>query len=162
PMRLLETEAGVRPAVVWDIKRQSGEYKLAVADLSEGRTLEGIDRLDKLKWIKELPDEMRDQQLAKDYVAAFAAGQKVLAISPTHAEGAMITKAIRKELRQTKRLDENETAMPRLVDARLTEAEKSDASQYEAGDFVEFHQNAPGFKRGERVEVVASDEGIVA
>ncbi|MBX6315222.1 MAG: relaxase domain-containing protein, partial [Isosphaeraceae bacterium] len=48
PLRLLEEEAGIVPGEVREIKRQKGEYKLAVKALGEGRTGEGFDRLDGL------------------------------------------------------------------------------------------------------------------
>ena len=39
----------------------------------------------------------------------------------------------------------------------LTDAQKADATQYEPGDLLQFHQNAPGYKKGSRLIV---SEGV--
>ena len=81
-LRLLEEEAGLVPAEVKEIKRQSGDYKEAVKALSEGRVAEGFKRLDDLNWVREIPDEERDRQLAADYVQAVREGKTALVVSP--------------------------------------------------------------------------------
>src|SRR5487761_1670792 len=54
PLKLLEEKAGLRVAEVTDILRQQGDYKKAAQHLSEGRTEEGFEELDKLGWIKQV------------------------------------------------------------------------------------------------------------
>ena len=39
------------------------------------------------------------------------------------------------------------------VPTHLTDAEKSDPTQYEPGDMLQFHQNAPGYTKGSRLIV---------
>jgi hypothetical protein len=39
------------------------------------------------------------------------------------------------------------------IPAYLTDAQKADPTEYEPGDLVQFHQNAPGFKKGSRLIV---------
>ena len=39
------------------------------------------------------------------------------------------------------------------VPAHLTDAQKADATEYEPGDLLQFHQNAPGYKKGSRLIV---------
>jgi conjugative relaxase-like TrwC/TraI family protein len=51
-LRLLEEESGLVPADIKDIQRQKGNYKQAVAALSEGRTVDGFRQLDALGWIR--------------------------------------------------------------------------------------------------------------
>jgi hypothetical protein len=81
--------------------RQRGNYKKVTQALSEGRTGQAFDELDKLGWIKEVADEDRYKQLASAYLSAVAekkqGGQakSALVVSPTHAEGDRITQAIR-------------------------------------------------------------------
>ena len=41
---------------VSEIMRQQGDYKKAVHLLSEGKTEEGFDELDRLGWVQEVPD----------------------------------------------------------------------------------------------------------
>jgi conjugative relaxase-like TrwC/TraI family protein len=152
-LRLLEEEAGLVPAEVKEIKRQSGDYKAAVKALSEGRVTEGFKRLDDLHWVREIPDEDRDRQLAADYVQAVREGKTALVVSPTHAEGNRITAEIRSNLRKAGKLGADERTFVALENANLTEAERGDAVNYAPGDVLQYHQNATGHTRGERVTV---------
>ena len=85
-------------AEVTEILRQQGDYKKAAEALSEGKTEEAFEELDKLGWIKEVDDEERYQQLAAAYLAAAAEKKadgkhkSALVVSPTHAEAARITR----------------------------------------------------------------------
>ena len=93
PLRLLEEKAGLPVAEVTEILRQSGDYKKAVEWLSEGKAAEAFDGLDRLGWIKQVPDAERYQALAAAYLAAVAEKKRgepatALVISPTHAESA--------------------------------------------------------------------------
>ena len=151
-LRLLEDEAGLMPAEIKEIQRQSDRYKLAVKDLSEGRIGSGFDRLDKLGWIIETPSEERYQALATAYVDAIKAGKTALVVSPTHREGDRITQEIRERLRKDKLLDTVEHAFTRLVPTNLTLGQRQDAANYAPGDVLVFHQNAKGgYKRGQRI-----------
>lgn len=151
-LRLLETEAGLKAAEVKEIQRQKDKYKAAVKELAEGKAAVGFDRLDELGWIRELPAEERYAQLARDYVAAIKAKESTLVVSPTHREGDWTTAAIRAELRSENRLGREERALTVLENANLTEAERGDATNYLSGDVIQFHQNAKGYRRGQRLE----------
>jgi hypothetical protein len=64
PFYLLQRLGGLEPATVKEIRRQKGRYKEAVELLSEGKTVEGFDVLDRdLGWVKELPDDERAKRL---------------------------------------------------------------------------------------------------
>ena len=58
-LRLLEEEAGLVPAEVKEIQRQSGAYRTAVRALSEGHAAEGLRQLDSLGWVREVPNAQR-------------------------------------------------------------------------------------------------------
>lgn len=73
-------------------------------------------------------------------------------MSPTHAEGARVTAAIRGALQEAKVLKE-ERAFAVWLPAHLTEAERGVADHYSAGDMLQFHQHAKGYKSGQRLEV---------
>jgi conjugative relaxase-like TrwC/TraI family protein len=150
-LSLLESEAGLVPAEIRDIQRQRGAYKQAVHALSDGRTEDGFDQLDKLGWITEVADTDRHKTLAKDYVAAVAKGKSVLVISPTHLEGQWITHEIRAELKSLGRIDQAERAFRVLENTYMTQAERADAVNYVPGDVLVFHQNAKGYTKGQRV-----------
>lgn len=153
PLKLLEQEAGIVPAEVREIQRQRGSYKDAVKLLSIGHTADGFDRLDDLGWVKEVPEADRYRQLAADYVATVEAGKSALVVSPTHVEGERITNEIRESLQQLGRLSRDEHEFTVLENANLTAAARGDAVNYQLGDVIQFHQNAKGFCRGERVTV---------
>ncbi len=83
------------------MRQETPEYRAAAKLLSEGRTLEGFDGLDRLGWIKEVGvDDDRYRQVAADYLQARADKKSVLVVSPTHAEAARVTQEIRAGLRQ--------------------------------------------------------------
>ena len=112
PLKLLEEKAGLRVAEVTEILRQKGDYKKAAEALSEGKTVEAFQGLDKLGWIKEVADADRYQQLADAYLSAVAETKRdgtpksALVVSPTHAEAARITDAIRAGLKAEGKLKE--------------------------------------------------------
>jgi ATP-dependent exoDNAse (exonuclease V) alpha subunit len=152
-LRLLEEEAGLVPAEVKDIQRQKGQYKEAVRLLSDGHAAEGFDRLDALGWVKEARSDQRYRELAVDYVTTIAANKTALVVSPTHSEGGRITSEIRQALQFAGKVGRSERSFRTLEAANLTEAERGDAVNLRAGDVLQFHQNATGFTRGQRLEV---------
>jgi len=156
-LRLLEEEAGLVPAEVREIQRQKGAYKQAVQALSEGRTEEGFRQLDRLGWVREVTETDRYKALAEDYVATVAEGKTAMVVSPTHREGEWITDEIRSQLKRAGRLSGGEHHVLTLHNANLTEAERSDSLNYSPGDVLVMHQNAKGYRKGERV-VVGSDQ----
>ena len=158
PLKLLEDMAGLKVAEVTEILRQTGDYKKAAQALSEGRIVEGFEELDKLGWIKQVDDAQRYQKLADAYLAAVAEKKRngeyksALVVSPTHKELDQISEAIRAGLKAQGRLGKDRIVTA-WVPAHLTDAEKSDPTQYEPGDMLQFHQNAPGFIKGSRLIV---------
>ena len=163
-LRLLESEAGLKPAEVTAVVRQRGDYRAAVELLAGGDIAGGFDRLDKLGAIRELPGRAdRHAKLAADYLAAADAGRSVLVVSPTHAEGEAVTRRLRDALRSRGDLGDDERTVTRLQSLSWTEAQRADASAHRPGLVVQFHQNAKGFKRGERLEVARlGDAGVLA
>ena len=105
---------------------------------------------------RRFPDEDRYQQLAAAYLAATAEKKKdgkaksALVVSPTHAEAAKITQAIRDGLKAQGKLGQ-ERVIDTWSPANLTDAEKFDPTIYEQGDLIQFHQNAQGYQKGTRV-----------
>lgn len=161
PLKLLQERAGLPVAEVTDILRQQGDYKKAAKALSEGLTDEAFEELDKLGWVRQVDDADRYRQMATAYLAAVAEKAKggkpksALVVSPTHAEAARITAAIRSGLKERGQLVE-ERAVTVWVPTHLTAAQKADATEYDPGFLIQFHQNAKGFTKGDRLIV---DEG---
>jgi conjugative relaxase-like TrwC/TraI family protein len=159
PLKLLEEKAGLKVAEVTEILRQqNGDYKKAAQAFSEGRTEDGFKELDTLRWIKQVPDADRYRQLAAAYLSAAAEKKKngepksALCVSPTHAEADQITQAIRAGLKTQGKLGK-ERIVHTWVPSHLTDAQKTDPTQFESGDLLQFHQNAPGYTKGSRLIV---------
>lgn len=152
-LRLLEEEAGLKPAEIREIQRQRDQYKAAVKDLSEGHTDAGFRRLDRLGWIREVPDEDRYGALASAYVESLRAGKSALVVSPTHSEGDRITDEIRRQLREQHLLANESREFLQLAPASLTLGQRLDPTSYQTGDVLVFHQNAKGFRKGQRLVV---------
>jgi conjugative relaxase-like TrwC/TraI family protein len=158
PLKLLEETAGLKVAEVTEILRQQGDYKKAAKALSEGRADVAFQELDKLGWIKQVSDAERYKQLSAAYLAAVAEKKRngqaksAIVVSPTHAEGDKITQAIRQGLQSQGKLG-GERLVDVWIPTHLTDAQKVDHTQYEAGELLQFHQNAPGYKKGSRLIV---------
>jgi conjugative relaxase-like TrwC/TraI family protein len=173
PLKLLEQEAGVPCVTINEIVRQEGAYKKAVQLLSEGKVVAGFDALDRLGWIHEVSDKNRYVRLAEAYLSAAAEKKRngvyktALVETPTHAEAEQITAVIRRELAargQLGDLRKTEKGKPpsrefveheyrAWLPQHLTEAERREASSYQHGDMLQFHQHAPGHKSGSRLVV---------
>jgi conjugative relaxase-like TrwC/TraI family protein len=155
PFALLQEQAGICSARIAKIQRQGGRYR-EVVELARDKPREGFEKLAEVGWVREIPTAERYRLLAADYVDATrpagpgAKEPSALVIAPTHAEGARVTAEIRNRLAGEGRLGE-EREFLRLQPLHLTEAQRKDALSYEPGDLLQFHQNAPGHRRGERL-----------
>lgn len=159
PFKLLQSEAGLIPARVSKIQRQKGGYKRTV-ELARDDPAQALARLRTEGGVVEVPGAERYQKLAEDYLHAVqpegGKEKTALVIAPTHAEGAKVTAAIRDGLRAQGRLGKDREFL-QLKPLHLTEADRKDAQSYEAGDVLQFTQNAKGFTRGERVALAEGE-----
>ena len=176
-LRILENDAGMKTAELKQIRRQTNErYREAVKAISEGgrigkdgrtRLEAGVAILDSMGAIVETSGDDRYRQIAADYVAATKRTKpdgkpmSALVVSPTHKEAERVTVAIRDTLRAEGRLAPAERNFTVLRPLNLTEAERQDAREFAPGTVVQFHQNAKGFKRGERLKILGIDKAGV-
>lgn len=176
-LRILERDAGLKFATLKTIRRQANEsYRSAVGAIAEGEKLDkngktgiqaGFEMLDGMGAIVEVEDENRYRKIAADYTAAAAERKadgslkSALAVSPTHREAARVTEAIRDRLKDAGKLSRKEREFTALRACNRTEAERGLAANYTPGEVVQFHQNAKGFKRGERLTIKDVSSGIV-
>jgi ATP-dependent exoDNAse (exonuclease V) alpha subunit len=157
-LRILEKHASLSAAELKEIWRQKADaHKAVVADLQGGKLESAFKQLDKLGMLREMDADKRHEALAADYAAAISEGKSALVISPTHAEGERVTREIRAKLKAAKKLGADEREFVRLKNLQWTEAQRSDALNYRPDLIVQFHQNVPGFRRGERVKVKRRD-----
>lgn len=148
-LRIINTVAGIKTAEVSKIYRQKNEhYKSAVEDLSKGNVAAAFEKLDDMNFIREIDASNPTKQLVADYIGAIQKGKSALIISPTHAQGDAVTDEVRRHLRTEGLIGKKELAAVRYVSLNMTEAEKADARNFEAGQVVQFTQNVPGFQRG--------------
>jgi conjugative relaxase-like TrwC/TraI family protein len=162
-LRLLEKYAELKPAELTEIRRQKNEqYRDAVREFSRDNPQGGFEKLDQMGAIKEAGEKERYRELAKDYADALTQRKKALVVSPTHAEGEKVTAEIRKELMERGKLGRDEREFTRLINRQWTDAQRSHAVNYQTGLVVQFHQNVPGFTRGQRLTVSSiSTDGAV-
>ncbi len=153
-LRLLTDFAGVRPFTLEEIKRQQNVNHLsAVKSLAKGKTAEGFEMIERLGWVKEVGDgSERCRRVAYEYIQALNDKKSVICIAPTHSEGASITKEIRNQLRQAKKLGKDRE-FTRLILSNASQAERTLSSTYHPGDVLEYVQNAKGRTKGERIVV---------
>lgn len=164
-MKLLETYGGITPAEVKTVRRQEHEtYREACSRLNAGDLERGFEVLKGMGAIREVGDDTRAAELAGTYVDTVAAGRSALVVSPTHAEGRIVTEQIRERLRDAKLIGHDDSSIEQLRPRQLTDAEKADATVYRPGDIIEFHQNIPGgTRRSDRVMVTgAADRTVTA
>jgi len=158
-LRVLEDIAGLPVAEVTEIVRQKpSDYRQAVKLLSEGRTLEGYEKLDAMGCVKTLPVWDSYEPVAREYADRLAQADEkdrqtaAIIVCPTHAEGEKINLAVRKELRERGMLAADEREVAQLVPLQWTEAERGDAGHYTGDEVLQFHHNTGPFKAGQRVK----------
>jgi AAA domain-containing protein/TrwC relaxase len=158
-LRLLEQHAGLQATELKEIWRQKADsHKAIITDLRMGNLERAFKRLNKLGMLRELAPEDRHVALAADYVAAVDENKSALVISPTHAEGDRVTARIRERLKQAGKLRGSEREFLQLKNLQWTTAQRSDARNYQPGLIIQFHQNVPGFRRGDRITVKGKNE----
>ena len=157
--RILQKHAGLRVAEVTEIRRQEVEdYKKAIEAISQGDLKTGFRRLDGLGAFIEIADEdQRYRELAADFIALGRRGDFPLVVSPTHAEGAKVTSAIREARQETGHLGAEKRFL-QYHNLQWEEAERQLPENYRAGLVVQFHQNAKGVKRGGIFKVLVQGE----
>ncbi|MEN1704593.1 MAG: MobF family relaxase [Planctomycetota bacterium] len=146
-MGLLERQAGITPAEVDQVVRQKGLYKEAVEAFGRGELTRSVEILDRMGAIKEMDAGDTREHLADRYAETVERGKSCLVVSPTHAEGAEVTDAIRDKLKASGRIKEDTVTLTRLQDKQWTDAEKRDVNNYQVGQVVEYAKSVPGNNR---------------
>jgi conjugative relaxase-like TrwC/TraI family protein len=152
-LRLAETKSDLQQAELKETKRQKDEeYKKAVELIRDGKTGEGLDKLEQMGSIVEIQNPLeRYQSLAKDY-AELSKDKSVLVVTPTHTEGLAINKAIRDELKTRQKLGDEEMPFEVLKNRNLTEVERK-PEFLQDGSLVRFSRNFQGINKDELYKV---------
>ncbi len=173
-LRAIEKHAGLKPAVLRQIRRQDPafakdaaervfirNYRSAVKAASAGRIDESFDRLERMGCVREIGDTDRMAALTRDYLESTARGEQTLVVAQTWDEVHRANDAIRSALRASGQVEAG-TVLKALEAVDLTEAQKRDPRFIPAGSFACFQKNYGRFKRGECCAIVeASDRGLV-
>lgn len=160
-MRIMMQKSKVQQVRVSEIQRQKNAptYKEAVKLISEQKLPQGFEKLESMGAVKEIANaKERHEELAKEYAGLVKQKASVLVVAPTHKEGEQVTDRIRTALKQENLLKGKERVFTIHKNASPTEAEKKDPAYYQAGQSIQFHQNAKGFTRGAMFDVVGKDE----
>ena len=135
------------------------KYRSAVKATAEGRLAASFNKLDALGCMRELDAGERMTELAREYCAALARKERVLAVAQTWDDVHAANDAIRARLRETGKLGAGKPVAS-WQSADLSEAQKRDARFYtpDAGAGVFFIRGYGRFKRGDWCEVAGANE----
>jgi conjugative relaxase-like TrwC/TraI family protein len=173
-LHAIEKHAGLRPAVIQQIRRQDPKlgasakergfirsYRAAVKAASKGNIIESFNRLDRLGCVREIGADERRDALAAEYRAATARKEKPLVVAQTRDEARQVNEAVREGLRATGKLRAG-TALSTLQPVDLGEAQKRDPRFYQPGQHACFLRSYGRFRRGDAAAIVAAnDTGLV-
>lgn len=159
--RLICSSEDVTVKEISQIYRQRrADYKKAVTALSLGDAAGGLATLEEMGSIREIEKfEDRLEIEAQEYVESLDQFKTVLAVSPTHLEGRLLTHEIRQQMRERGKLGAAEISIPVYRSRNLTEGQQKLAQFYRQGDVVRFHRKAgSGFDKGDIARVVDKNE----
>ena len=154
-------EAGMLIARLDTIRRQRDpELREAVTLASKGEIAESLAILERRGDIREVADiEQRRKQIAREYVAAYESGQRVLVVSPANDERRELNRAIRSELIVRGHISFVGNEHTILVNRGLSGAQRATAYNYEEGDVIRFTRGSKQFAitKGDYARVEAVD-----
>jgi conjugative relaxase-like TrwC/TraI family protein len=173
-LRAIEKYSRLKAAELKDIQRQNPSaaksirervfvrgYRQAVKAAASGRIVESFDRLDRMGCIREVAPDSRREMLAREYLASLDRHESTLVVAQTWREVNAVNDAIREQLKATGKLSGGTTLTAyQAVDG--TEAQKREASFYQAGQRVYFLQRYGRYAKGDLCEIIGANEhGVV-
>jgi conjugative relaxase-like TrwC/TraI family protein len=221
-LKTIQEHSNIETYSLNQIQRQTqNEAKLAVEDLSKGKVLEGIEKFQKLGFVKEIEDDTTrletlanlylkhlpqvytnkiqkqeiqveientnqprktflDRIKTNDFKDIFGnqkqyetqtkfSSEKIdyqkltpqsptLVITPTHKDGDQIHSAIRAKLKDNNLIGQDDHTIQTVRSLTWTTAQKSEISNYQEGQILQFNSNILGFKKGEKWEVIGNQK----
>ncbi|HLW70091.1 MAG TPA: MobF family relaxase [Candidatus Binataceae bacterium] len=160
-------EAGMPIARLDTIRRQRDpELREAVTLASKGEIAQSLAILERRGDIREVADiEQRREQIAREYVAAHASGQRILVISPSNDERRELNEAIRSALIIRGHISFVGKEHTILLNRGLSGAQRAMVYNYEVGDVIRFTRGSKQFAliKGDyaRVEAVDRDANLL-
>jgi len=129
------------------IRRQHDpQLREAVMHAARGQVAESLAILERRGDIREVGDiDQRRREIAREYLGAHESGERVLVVSPANEERRELNKAIRAELIARGHISPLGTEQTILVNRGLSDAQRSIAYNYEAGDVIRFTRGSKQF-----------------
>jgi conjugative relaxase-like TrwC/TraI family protein len=153
--------AGIAIARLETIRRQRrAELREVVRHAAAGDVQRAVARLDELGRIREIGDrDERHRAIAREYVAAHEAGERVLVVSPANSERMLLNRMVHRMLVEHGQVAASESQQAILVSRDLTRAQRTRAVFYERGNWVWFTRGsrALGLSRHSYARVEAVD-----
>jgi ATP-dependent exoDNAse (exonuclease V) alpha subunit len=145
-------QAGMQVARLDTIRRQRDpQLRQAVSHAAKGEIAESLAILERRGDIREITDvAQRRKAIAREYLAAHEAGQRVLVVSPANEERRELNKAIRATLVVRGHVDAHGSEQAILVNRNLSGVQRALAYNYQEGDVVRF-------TRGSKHKVIPKD-----
>src|SRR5262249_34585337 len=147
-LNVLHDYAGLPVAELTEIKRQKGDYAVAVASVRDGQWEKADNLLRKQGWIVEgqghaaLVEEyaraLKERKAVTVDGKAQMVGKSVLVVDPTHKDGDGLSEQLRALRKAEGLIDGEDKVFAKLVPLSWTNPEKSDAHRYGGDEVVQF------------------------
>ena len=140
-------QAGMPVARLDLIRRQRDlQLRQAVTFAAVGKIAEALAILEKHNRVREIARARdRYEAIAKEYLAAREAGERVLVVSPANDERRQLNAAIRDLLKSRRHIAEDEEEQMVFAGRDLTKAQRSHARNYEVGDVILYRRGSNKF-----------------
>ena len=153
--------AGMPVARLETIRRQLDPgLREAVTLASRGEIGQAIALLERQGRVREIVDpNERHAAIAREYLAAHEAGEKVLVVSPANDERRQLNAAIRAALKERGHISSDGREQIVLVKRELTRPQRKRGQSYEVGDVLRFRRGSArlGIDRGSYAQIEAID-----
>jgi hypothetical protein len=157
-------QAGMPVARLDTIRRQRDPILRTAVELAAkgeiDRALALLVQHDRIREI-ENPDA-RYKSIAREYVAAYEAGERVLVVSPANDERRQLNSVIRELLKQRSHVAAEGKEQLIFVNRNLTAAQRQRAQSYEVGDVIRYRRGSRrlGLAKGTYVRVERTDSNL--
>jgi conjugative relaxase-like TrwC/TraI family protein len=154
-------QAGMPVARLETIRRQLDPgLRAAVTLASRGEIGQAIALLEQQGRIREIVDpNERHAAIAREYLGAHEAGEKVLVVSPANDERRQLNAAIRTVLKERGQIASDGREQIVLVNRELTRPQRKRGQSYDVGDVLRFRRGSArlGIDRGSYARIEAID-----
>ena len=156
-LRLLEEKAGLVPAELTHIRRQTEpRYRKIVQKMAQGKTVDALKLADAVGFVQERERDDIPKAIAQLVAEHRENGKSVMVVSPIHAEGRVVSDAIRAELQARKLVGKDKATVSVLRQINHVQADLRDAPYTLMPDDIAV------MRRDDRERKLAAGERLVA